>query len=722
MPRNTAPREKVLPIVSGAQGIQAGVLSLEYDLCSDNSKSLGHLNVAGERVEILLGVSSLWAVMFDAQGRGFALRCAWCPDGALQAEAHQHGQIRLSSALGQYDVCVAAPVRDAKMIRVTTKFTPVKDLLVPFWPRDLYPLGPKRDPSTARGTVLAAQRGFNTALVFGRLEDRDDASFLYLQNLTALNAFFRMTDTKPDGVVGGVWPELGYQPPPVCAKPLCGGREITISDAFLRLDGPVRKDKQAEGRVFLEHLAAIYPCLETPDVEMRDWPTKAERSIHDLTNSPLVAIEDGGQRFLRGYVDGGHPDSMAQLSVLGMVDEYQEWLGAKVPLRDELRAGIYRFFDPELSSLVGYLASRPPEKDVGQVDSWYLYHPLKGLARLARSGDAGARDLFLSSLGHATAVARHFDYDFPIKFDVRSLLITTKERKPGSPGQTDTAGLYAYVMMEAFDLTGDKKYLEEAKAAIRATTHLGFDLAYQTNLTSWGAAACVRIWKETRDSFFLNQSYPFLASFFHNCVMWQSDLGRLAMTATFLGVTCLHDGPYMAPFECYESFCAFAACLEMAHAEPEFSDAARLLMAEFCRFALERAWWFYPSCLPETCLAHSPQNGKIMRELELPVEDLYVDGEPVGQIGQEVYGAGAALAYATRAFHRLPDDRLLFCSYPAHVEICGSAVELTAYGPEGGLCEARLLPADGAKVRMKSKSLDPNAFRPKVGEVVKISY
>src|SRR3546814_16662845 len=57
-------------------------------------------------------------------------------------------------------------------------------------------------------------------------------------------------------------------------------------------------------------------------------------------------------------------------------------------------------------------------------------------------------------------------------------------------------------------------------------------------------------------------------------------------------------------------------------------------------------------------------NGHIDRKLSFPLEDLYPDGQPAGQVGQEIYGAGAAFIFATRAFHEVEDAPfLLYCDH-----------------------------------------------------------
>lgn len=702
-------------------GVPAGALALRTELQGRKTRKIGSV-AFGDRCAVLrLGSDSLWAIVEGRKGSGLALRCAWSPGSALETQSVEGGEVALLSSLGLYRVRVGAPNGDA-ILRVTTTLTPAADVRVPWWPRDLYPLGERHDPESARGKVLAAQRGYNTGLLYGRLDEPDEGTFLYLQDLTALNDYFDATGTRPDGVVGGEWPELGYLPPPAVETPLLAGREIVLSDAFLRLDPEsVDNDKREEARVFLGHLAALLPHVQRPTPEFRDWPSKAEATLRDLQESPLVTTTDGGYRYLRPYVGAEEPDSMTQLAVLKAVREHAAWRGAESPLADELRAGVYRFFDPQIGAVRRYLGT-VEGKDADVVDSWYLYHPLQNLARLARAGDEGARDLFVASLDYAAKAARGFEYEWPIEFNLASLEIEKASREPGKAvGQTDAGGLYAYVMLDGYEIAGRDEWLEEAKAAIRATADLEFCLVYQTNLTSWGAVACLRLWKITGDRFFLDQASVFLASFFHNCAMWESRIGRVTEPSTFLGVTALHDGPYLAPYECYESFCAFHEALALA--EDALPDAARTMMAESIRYALDRAWWFYPASLKETSVAPAPRNGQNARALAFPLEDLYVNGDAAGQVGQEVYAAGSALAYATRAFHPLPGERMLYCEYPVRdLKVTTKGATFGVRGAPGGRCAARLLPPDGTRVAVNGERGDPDRFEIAVGATATLRW
>jgi hypothetical protein len=543
---------------------------------------------------------------------------------------------------------------------------------------------------------------------------------LYFQNLTALTPWFKATGSRPDGCVGGVWPELGYQPPASPEgpsppkKPLPAGKEMLISDAFVALCPTAPQGEQEEADFFLEGLAALYPYLDKPRAEFRDWPGLAAKTLRGLSRSPKATVRRYGHTYVRPYVGAEVPDSMVQLAVLLPIMDYTAWRGRPAALCKAMRAGVDKFFDPRLGAIRRYLPNvadgtetlaKAKDKDPNEVDSWYLYHPLGNLGRLALEGDADARRLFLGSLDYAIKVARHFDYEWPVLFDVVSLKVKTLSRKPGGPGQSDVGGLYAYVMIQAHELTGEQRFLDEAQKAVRATRGLGFELLYQTNITAWAVVACLKLWRLTGDDFFRRQSHLFMAGFFHNTIFWESQLGSAEHYQTFLGATCLHDGPYMAIYECFESFAAFREYLEMA--DDGLPSSLRLLLNEYCRYALSRAWGFYPGELPREVLAKEIRNGELDPALAFPMEDLYAAGDPPGQVGQEIYGAGAAFAFTQHAFAHLKGcPVMVFCDYPVKD---GSFGEGRWSGridgwPEGA-CRLRVIAPPGA-VRAVALTLD----------------
>jgi len=350
-----------------------------------------------------------------------------------------------------------------------------------------------------------------------------------------------------------------------------------------------------------------------------------------------------------------------QMSLLSAIHDYARWRGRPIALEAQLKGGLGKFYDAKLQTLRRYLPNVGKDKDAAAVDSWYLYHPLLNLGRLALDGDAEAKALLLKSIDFAIKAARHFRYHWPIQYRIDDFSIITATANDDR-GQTDVGGLYAYVMLQCFQLTDDKRFLNEARKAIDAAKGMRFNLNYQANLTAWGAAACMRLWRITDDPEYLAQSYVYLASFFHNSEIWESDIDAAKHYSIFLGVTCLQDAPYMAIYECFDSFAAFENYL--ADSGPDLEPAVRMLVAEYCKYALDRAWFYYPDALPADILAEKQRNGHIDRKLSFPLEDLYPDGQPAGQVGQEIYGCGAAFIFATRSHMNVEGAPFrLFCDH-----------------------------------------------------------
>lgn len=707
-------------------GIAAGAFYLRAEIRAGRMKQLVRIGMGLMMLDVKLGCDSLWAFIRGPGDGGYALRTAHAPGGLELVETHTASDqlvFRVAGATGTQEVRLEVVDHGPPLVRATTILTPDDDLLLHYWPQDLYPLGPDDDPMTAKGRVEAAQRGFNAPVVFLNRAEDGLGSLLYFQNLASLNPYFRVTATRPDGVVGGRWPQLGYQPPTAPLfdgaddHPLPAGHAITISDAYLAFGDRRDEDPRWSALTFLDLLATIYPHLMRPSTDYRDWPALAVRTAADIRRSSKVSVRHYGHLYLRPYTRAEVPDSMVQLAVARPVAKLAEVEPRYRPLADALLAGIDKFYDSKLGTMRRFLPNVVAEsralsnpKDPGEVDSWYLYHPLINLAILARQGHEQARRLLLGSIDYAIKVAKRFRYCWPIKFNVRTLKIIKRARKEGDPGQSDVGGIYAHLLLDVWELTGDKRYLDEAAKAIRACRDLRFDLTYQTNLTAFGTVACLRLWKATGDRYFLDESYVFLASFLHNSLFWESELKAATHYPTFMGATCLHDGPYMAIYECFESWESFRHFL--VEGRDDLPHSVRLLLSEYCRYTLDRAWFYYPAHLPAAVFGDKVRNGEIDRKLAFPLEDLYAAGDPPGQVGQEIYGSGAAFSFSAGAWRRLATAPFtLFTDYPiATIEERRDAVSFETVGVAGMQCRVRLVAKSSRRKTPCLRTLDETSI------------
>ncbi len=149
---------------------------------------------------------------------------------------------------------------------------------------------------------------------------------------------------------------------------------------------------------------------------------------------------------------------------------------------------------------------------------------------------------------------------------------------------------------------------------------------------------------------------------------------------------------------------------------------------------LNRAWYYYPSELPEEAIATEQRQGRIDRGLSMPLEDLYIDGQPMGQVGQEVYGCGLAFILTTRAFIPLHESKaLLYCDYPIlDANLDERRASVVIGGHPSGTCMLEVVggdddlkatvtsaPADGSPPeRVRSVNDDHRRFRISGGSYV----
>src|SRR5690606_6301791 len=146
---------------------------------------------------------------------------------------------------------------------------------------------------------------------------------------------------------------------------------------------------------------------------------------------------------------------------------------------------ISAFYDDQIKSIVRWLPGLEKNLDESEeqkkevvMDSWYLHHPLLNLSRLALSGNKTAEKLFLNSTGYAIKVARHFKYNWPVFYKMTTLEVLKPETSPRDGGEKDVPGSYAHVMLMAYKITKEKRYLKEAVKAVKQLKGLGFDIFY----------------------------------------------------------------------------------------------------------------------------------------------------------------------------------------------------------------------------------------------------
>ncbi|HJQ95864.1 MAG TPA: hypothetical protein VJ935_09190 [Acidimicrobiia bacterium] len=631
----------------------------------------------------------------------WAIRAAFDPSGGLALHDWRPrpdgGTAHLESSLGTFVVELRAD-RGEGLINMKTTLRPHVDLKIPFWPRDLLAVS-AAGSDRCEGEVHFTQRGARGGMVLTTALEGGTA--LYLQDLTSLNPYCQVTGATLADTVGGDWPDLGFSLPGG-DHALAEGKPITISDLYLAV-APPAEDELSLGTTFLQLLSRIYLQIRKSPSHYRDWPRAAQNALADLGREDCW-LQINGQKYLRAYVgdEKTPPESMVQLAVLAPMQEYAAWRRRRIGITEDLQSGLVAFFDKKAQTIgrwhpdrIDLLDGSEPHRHPRVMDSWYLYHPLLNLSRLALKGDHQARDLFLRSLPYAIEVAGHFRYRWPVFYDLDTLEVLRAESKPGLGGENDVAGFHALVMLQAWKLTGDEEFLAEAKTAAESLSGLGFNLGYQMNTTVFAAGALLELYSETGELRFLKLSELALANVFTNVFLWECEYGNAAHYPTFMGLFPLAEAPYTAAYEEVEAIGALDRYLR--DAGDDLPPHLEILLPEMIRYLLNRGIFYFPTELPGEIISEQPRTGSINRQLWLPLEDLYEsDQKKAGQVGQQIYGAGSAFGILARHYWPVRQwGLMIFCEYPIDdFAAVHTAAGFKVLGNDFFDCELRLVPLD----------------------------
>lgn len=634
-------------------------------------------------IRAILSEYCLWFVVVWPDGGRVAFRAAYAANDSLVNDGIEKNgtavTLKLKGTTGRIEVVLDLPDENKPLFRYTTTIVPEFDMLIPYWPRDIMPLFKKEGKTqNTAGTIHAAQVGTRSGNLFFSLEWPETGSVFYMQNLTALNKFCEETETSAGDLVGGEWPEIGMKLPVTKAeKPLRQGEEYTIADAFVLLTDIIPRDNYQMSQQFLDHLAAIYSHLPRPETQYHDWPDFLRKGLRDLQDHKGCWKFADGRSYLNAYVSDYKtpPESMVQLAVLLPLMDYDAWSGEDHhPVIETLHNGLENFYDPELKTVVRWLPALEKNLDWSEeqkqpevMDSWYLHHPLLNLSRMALQGDKVAKKLVLNSIGYVIRVAHHFDYEWPVFYKMATLEVLKGETGKGMGGEKDVPGAYAHLMLQVWQLTGEKRYFNEAVKAAKKLDGLGFDIFYQANNTVFSAGAMLRLYKETKEKLFLDLAYLLLAALFKNVQLWECGYGNAKHYPTFFAIYPLKDAPYTAAYEEQEVFSAIHNFLNEAEGLDELLPSVRLLLAECLRHTINRVSYYYPPRLPKDVLAEKKdvKTGEIDASLWISLEDLQDGWKRSGQVGQEVYGAGIAFGIVPRQYYRVKEGGfMIFCEYP----------------------------------------------------------
>jgi hypothetical protein len=245
-------------------------------------------------------------------------------------------------------------------------------------------------------------------------------------------------------------------------------------------------------------------------------------------------------------------------------------------------------------------------------------------------------------------------------------------------------------MLLLHELTGEGRYLDQARNALHALGGYGFRLTYESHMTALTAAAAARLYEVEPDPLYLSVVNRAVANLMRLSWIWECDYGWMKVAEeelpadarwgafiprTFFGLNPTQQSAVITAKEQYEAWVYLTETLQRTHGE--LDPTVEKLVAEFVKHTLLTVPFSLPPFLPPGAATEHPAAYETVTENDLslfiPLEDLRDGWDVSGAIGQEVYGAGMAPTMAALSLVEVAPGLVVYSGYPV-VKVEGTTV------------------------------------------------
>ncbi|HXM96169.1 MAG TPA: hypothetical protein VOA64_18260 [Candidatus Dormibacteraeota bacterium] len=439
-------------------------------------------------------------------------------------------------------------------------------------------------------------------------------------------------------------------------------------------------------------MQALLPLFE----EKLDWPACATSwkefaagTVEDLQDKSSAQITVSGHTGLRAYVKASSRvwnDSADNFELMTIADVlWPSLLYLKLhPLPSfeqeckDLLADLPSFYRRDTHSISNDFTRKPDER----ADSWYPFE--NGLVKYPMIGTLAkckeVTDHFLDAFETAQKMAHEYNYLFPIYYQVASL------RAEGAGTNYAIGGLYAWAGILAQRLTGEERYLKEARRAIEVMYTVPADrLFHEPQELAYGALAAAELGMRDQAAYLL---YEQLRMFY-----WYSDPSQKSHDIRGM-VQAAASILYPAFKENVEAILPWTGIMKRGIV---FDGLLRFMDQQ-----RRNNFYFFENC---------SENRRGSASAFIPFENLGTLelGGMTGNVGKEIYGAGESLwmYLMFEALGHVSDRELMLVNLD--LLDAGSAEQFPSrqlnfilYNPTGSPRSAQITipPAQRSKVRL----------------------
>jgi hypothetical protein len=320
-----------------------------------------------------------------------------------------------------------------------------------------------------------------------------------------------------------------------------------------------------------------------------------------------------------------------------------------------------RFYDPR-SRLIRHGTRNPPHLGDLEMTWQNLFFHVETLRAAAAAPpqdfNPAVAGRFLMATAGLRDLAGKTDFVFPQWFDPyrKQPVVQNDLQKLGVVREPWQAGAYAHLMIQAFELTSDRRFLAEARRALEALMERMqfqvhnevYDRSYAdpadfpiTELfgNAHGIAAAHRLYEVTGEAKFLRYSRDFLNTLLRLTFWYDDETDPVSRELRNAGLFYPHGGAHVAtPWETSEAHLMIAWTLKHDPGHP-LTD----LLLKLSNLNRVNSFYFFPAAWSDTVRALDPHRGGDLGQY-FPIEPFYdLEGGGGHRGPTAAYMAGLAL-------------------------------------------------------------------------------
>ncbi len=247
---------------------------------------------------------------------------------------------------------------------------------------------------------------------------------------------------------------------------------------------------------------------------------------------------------------------------------------------------------------------------------------------------------FLMGLSGLEDLADNVNYNFPQWWYTSTKQPAGQQDVPalGDIREPWQAGTYAYIMMQAYEITNDSHYLTEAQSAItKILTNLSYTVNNDRyNITysdpadfpvteifghGYGAIAAYQIYEATNNSDYITYANDFLTTLLVRAYWYEDDYTDVGSALDNIGLFHPHGGAANAtPWETNEAAIYLTWVLQN---NDHISESRRLLMLKLLNLIRINSFYFFPASFETVVANHAGSSTMDLPNLYHPIEPFY---------------------------------------------------------------------------------------------------